>query len=103
MRKIVLFCAGGVSTGVLVNKMKAAAEAENYACDITAYPVAEAGVRGKDADIVLLGPQIRFNVEKVKQQVSCPVEAIDMRAYGMMDGKAVIKRVKEVLKDRWKD
>ena len=99
MRKIVLLCAAGMSTSALVKKMQAAAEAENYACDIAAYPVAEAKVRGEDADIGVLGPQVRFNVEKVRQQVSCPVEAIEMRAYGMMDGKAVIKRVKEVLKD----
>ena len=40
MRKIVLLCAAGMSTSALVKKMQAAAEAENYACDIAAYPVA---------------------------------------------------------------
>ena len=99
MRKIVLFCAAGMSTSLLVNKMKAAAAEQGYDCDIAAYAISETQTHGKDADIVLLGPQVRFNLSKVQQELTCPVEAIDMRAYGMMDGAAVIKRVKQVLGD----
>ena len=54
---------------------------------------------GAAADICLLGPQVRFNMDAVKKQVSCPVEAIDMKAYGMMDGKAVIEAVRKTLGD----
>ena len=43
MKKIVLLCSAGMSTSMLVKKMQAAAEAENYACEIAAYPMAEAG------------------------------------------------------------
>lgn len=99
MRKIVLLCAAGMSTSMLVKKMQAAADAEGYECTVSAYAMSEAAKVGADADIVLLGPQVRFNVSKIQGQVPCPVEAIDMRAYGTMDGKAVIKRVKEVLGD----
>lgn len=99
MRKIVLLCAAGMSTSMLVTKMKKAADEQGYEVEIQAYPVAEAKTRGEDADIVLLGPQVRFHLAKVKEQVSCPVEAIDMSAYGMMDGVKVLQRVKEVLGD----
>ncbi|MCH1942464.1 PTS sugar transporter subunit IIB [Holdemania massiliensis] len=99
MRKIALFCAGGFSTSILVNKMKAAAQEEGYACEIDAYSVSEVASRAKDADIVLLGPQIRFNQESIKKQVSCPVAVIDMRAYGTVNGKAVLDQVKKVLND----
>ncbi len=100
MRKIVLFCAAGMSTSLLVNKMKDAAKKDNYEVDINAYPVSEAKTLGSGADIILLGPQVRFELNKVKADCPhCPVEAIDMRAYGMMDGAAVIKHVKEVLGD----
>lgn len=99
MRKIVLLCAAGMSTSMLVKKMQEAAAAEGYECTISAHAVNEADTKGADADIVLLGPQVRFQVEKVKTQVKCHVEAIDMTAYGMMNGAAVIKRVKTVLGD----
>lgn len=100
MRKIVLLCAAGMSTSMLVIKMKKYAESEGYDCEIDAHAVSEAKQYGAEADIVLLGPQVRFNLAKVKEQCpNCPVEAIDMAAYGAMDGAKVIRRVKEVLGD----
>lgn len=62
MRKIVLLCAAGMSTSILVVKMQEAAQAIGYDCDIHAYPVAFAKEKGRDADIVLIGPQVRFKV-----------------------------------------
>ena len=100
MKKIVLLCAAGMSTSLLVTKMQKVADEEGLAYEINAYPVAQAKEVGADADIILLGPQVRFNLSKIKEQCpNCPVEAIDMVAYGMMDGAKVIKHVKEVLGD----
>lgn len=100
MRKIVLFCAAGMSTSLLVTNMQKAAAEIGYETDIAAHPISESHMYGPDADIILLGPQVRF--EKPKVQAQFPdkkVESIEMRAYGMMDGKAVIKSVKEMLGD----
>lgn len=96
MKKIVLLCAAGMSTGMLVVKMKEAAKEMAYDCDIAAYAVAEANEVAKDADIILLGPQIRFQLENVKKICpGIPVEPIQMQDYGMMNGKNVLKFVKE--------
>lgn len=100
MRKIVLLCSAGMSTSMLVTKMKEVAEHIAYACDIHAYPISEAATVGADADIVLLGPQVKFNLNKVKDL--CPntiVDAIDMKLYGRLDGKGVIEFVKTKLGD----
>ena len=99
MRKIVLMCSAGMSTSLLMNKMRDAAKAQGYECTIEADPIRSAAETGKDADIVLLGPQVRFQVDKIAAELTCPVEAIDPRVYGRMDGAALIKRVKEVLGD----
>jgi len=100
MKKIVLLCAAGMSTSLLVTKMRKAAEEAGFKCDIDAYPVAKAPEVGADADVVLLGPQVRFNLAKVQEQCpGIPVESIDMAAYGMMDGKKVISRVMELVKE----
>ena len=48
---------------------------------------------------MLLGPQVRFQVNKLSKQLSCPVEAIDPMVYGRMDGAALLKHVREVLDD----
>lgn len=99
MKKIVLICAAGMSTSLLVEKMKVAAQKQGYEAAIAAYSVADAKEVTKDADVVLLGPQIRFQLAKIKEMTNCPVEAIDMTAYGMMDGESIINHVRKVLKD----
>ena len=100
MRKIVLLCAAGMSTGMLVIKMREAAKEMNYECEINAYAVAEANEKAKDADFVLLGPQIRFQLDNVKKICGeVAVEAINVQDYGMMNGKNVMKHVKEGLGD----
>ncbi len=98
MKKIVILCFIGMSTSLLVNKMKEAALEENFECVIEAFPVADSNTVGKDADIVLLGPQVRFNLANIQKQFpGKPVEAIDMVTYGMLDGKKVIGQVKKAL------
>ena len=95
MRNIVLFCSAGMSTSVMVKKMEEAAKAMNYDCKIAAYSVSEATTYGPDADIILLGPQIRFNLNKVRGLL--PGKIVEV--YGMLDGKAVINFVKQKLGD----
>ena len=98
MKNIVLFCAAGMSTSLLVNKMKAAAEAEGLEYEIAAHPLSEAAEYGPSADVILLGPQVKYKLNDTKAQFpDKPVEAINMQDYGMMNGANVIKRVKEVL------
>lgn len=99
MRKIVLLCAAGMSTSALVRKMKEAANDSGYECEISAHPVAEAK-NYSDADYILLGPQVRYRLKEVQGQLpDNKVEVIDMKDYGMMNGKAVLDHVRGVLGD----
>ena len=84
----------------MVQKMQKAADEQGYEVEIAAYSVSEAGSKGQDADVVLLGPQIRFNLNKVRQQLPGKiVEVIDMKSYGLMDGAAIIEFCKNKLGD----
>lgn len=96
MKKILLLCAAGMSTSILVENMKKAAEKERFACTIEAHSTSEAS-NHLDADCVLLGPQVRFHLKKIQQQFSCSVEAIDMRDYGTMNGEKVLKHARELM------
>ena len=94
--KIVLMCNQGMSTSILMKKMKEAAASEGMACDISACPVDLARDKAADADIILLGPQVRFqqgNIQKIFPDKV--VEVVDMRLYGRMDGKAILAFAKE--------
>lgn len=100
MKKIVLMCAQGMSTGVLVNKMREAAAKEGYDCTIEAHAVAQAHEYADKADVILLGPQVRLDLDEVTAQCpNVPTAVIDMMAYGRMDGAKVIKQAKSLMGD----
>lgn len=58
MKNIVLCCAAGMSTSMLVQRMKDAAQKKGVEVTIKAVPVAEFKDNIATADIVLLGPQV---------------------------------------------
>ena len=93
MKKILLVCSAGMSTSLLVNKMKSAAQDMNVEVEIEALPVSECSTKINEVDIVLLGPQVRFQKPQVEKLTngSVPVEVIDMRQYGIMDGKGILE------------
>jgi len=99
MKRILLVCAAGMSTSLLVNKMKAAANEKGIEINIEALPVSECSRVIDQVDIVLLGPQVRFQKPQVDAMVNgrIPVEVIDMRLYGTMNGKAILEHVLKVL------
>ena len=90
--KIILACAGGMSTGMLVKRMEEAAKQQNLIVDINAYGLNELEDYVEGADIILLGPQVSFQKDEV--QASYPnikVNVIDMMDYGMMNGEKVLQ------------
>lgn len=91
MVNILLCCSAGMSTSLMVTKMQASAAERGIEATIWAVPEAEAQANADKADVILLGPQVRFLLDKIKAVAGdTPVEVIDMRAYGMMDGAKVL-------------
>lgn len=99
MKRILLVCSAGMSTSLLVTKMQQEAEAQGVESKIWAVSEAEAINNWEDADVLMLGPQVRFLEGKIKDMVDgkIPVAVIDMRAYGMMDGKTVFNTALELI------
>ncbi|MTI95886.1 MAG: PTS sugar transporter subunit IIB [Firmicutes bacterium] len=88
--KILLVCSAGMSTSLLVTKMEQAAKARGIEIEILAHAANEAKKQLDKADIILLGPQVRFMKDEFSKAASVPVQVIDMRSYGRMDGAAVL-------------
>ena len=96
---ILLVCSAGMSTSLLVTRMLDYAKEKNIQVNIEAHPVGEVESYGQDADVILLGPQVRFQLSNVKKLFpNKPVEVIDMHDYGMMDGKKVLTHVLKITK-----
>ena len=100
MIKIVLLCSGGMSTSVLAKKMQEVADQEGFETIVTAHGVSQAVEVGHDADVVLLGPQIRYTLDKIQGQLpDVPVAVINMRDYGTMNGQSVLNEAKKMLSE----
>ncbi|MBT1172823.1 PTS sugar transporter subunit IIB [Bifidobacterium sp. MA2] len=90
--KIVLCCNAGMSTSMLVKKMRAAAETKGIEAEIDAYPVSEVEDKAADANVVLLGPQVRYELGRVQKLLpGKPVEAINPQDYGLVRGDKVLE------------
>lgn len=95
MLKIRLFCAGGMSTSLLVRKMEEAAAAAGVEVDIRAHGVGSIERRlDETVDVVLLGPQVGYQkkqIQAVTDRYGIPMEVIPMQVYGMVNGKAAFE------------
>ena len=91
MVNILLCCSAGMSTSLMVSKMQSNAEERGIEATIWAVPEAEAEANAEKADVILLGPQVRFLLDKIRAVAGgTPVDVIDMMAYGRMDAPKVL-------------
>ncbi len=99
MKKILLVCAAGMSTSMLVKRMIDHANAVN----ISALAIAEAKgkIKNNEVDVVLLGPQVRFQKPEIEAvaQGKMPVAVIEMKDYGTMNGQAVLEFAMKLLQE----
>ncbi len=90
MKKIMLVCSAGMSTSILVEKMKE--EAKKRGEEVIIEAKANGGLeqyRGQ-WDCCLVGPQIRFAKDQIQKALEIPTEVIDMQVYGMGDGSKAL-------------
>lgn len=101
MKRITLICAAGMSTSLLVTKMNTAAEKQGIEVNITAIGEAELKNYWDKTDVILLGPQVRYLLNKVKaegEKRGIPVELINSIDYGLMNGEKVLNQALNLLK-----
>lgn len=95
MKKVYLFCSGGMSTSMLAKKMQEAADAHNLPIKVDAFSSSKvSAVMDRDnPDCLLLGPQVGFMLEDTESRYGekCPVGVIDSDDYGKLDGERTLK------------
>ena len=71
--KITVACAGGMSSSMICNKIIAAAAKKGYECECKAYGTSEVGKAIEGSAVLLIGPQVAFQKEKLQQQYPTPM------------------------------
>lgn len=92
-KRIMLACAGGFSTSMLVERMVEAAKAQGIDVAIDATAEGKLDKLIDEIDILLLGPQVGHLEASIKEKFADKPVAIGTIAsidYGMMNGEKVL-------------
>lgn len=96
---ILLCCCAGMSTSLLVSKMKKSAAEQNLNYRIWAIPIESVNREIDQADVLLLGPHVRYLYQEFKEigeNKGIPVAVIDMAHYGTFNGADVLRTAEEL-------
>lgn len=96
--RVLLICASGLSTSILVNNMRQYASKEDK---IVACSGSELSAYLQDADVILVGPQLGHQLKDIEDEASLTgqvVALMDPKAYGRIDGVALLNQAKALYK-----
>jgi cellobiose PTS system EIIB component len=91
---ILLCCSAGMSTSLLVTKMEKSASEQGKKFTIWAVSSDAVHYHIDKADVLLLGPQVRFllpQLKKLGEEKEIPVDVINTVHYGTCNGTEVLK------------
>lgn len=88
--KILLCCNAGMSSSILVKKIKEAADKRGMELTITAVPSSAVKDEVGKWDVCLVGPQLKFAVDNLKKQLNIPVASVEPRMYALADGDGAL-------------
>lgn len=94
--KILLVCAGGFSTSVLMKKMEKWCAENGEDLTIKAVGTASYQTIWKDYDCILTGPQIAYKLSDIKADVEIPVAQIQSMDYALGNSANVMKLAHDI-------
>ena len=87
MKYITLLCNAGMSTSLMVNKMRRIATKQNIEVEIHAMAEFAFQKYDKPTDVLLLGPQVRYKYDVLKDSLNRPEPNCGNRLSGLcIDG-----------------
>lgn len=96
---ILLCCAAGMSTSLLVTKMEKSAAEQGLEVKIWAVSGNVVQNHIKNADVLLVGPQVRYMLPQLKKlgaEKGIPVDMINTVHYGTCNGSEVLKFARQL-------
>lgn len=102
MIRILVVCAAGMSSSLLIYHMKETAKTMDSLTLIESLPYTQIDKFNGEFDVLLLGPQIAHLYQSYKETyepLGIPVINISLVAYGRMDAKHVLQQAFDGLED----
>ncbi len=98
--KILLVCAGGMSTNLLMKKMSAYWEEQGEELTIRAVGLGEYQDVYQDFDIVLVGPQVRYKLNEIKKDTGLPADVVNSLDYAIANCPNIMKQAKALMEQK---
>ena len=102
MKTVLLVCSFGMSTSFITKKMNDLAKEKNI--PLRVYAKSENAIETEldKVDCILIGPQIAYLEEKIRQRVNgrVPVECVDATSFGRMNAAAILKQAIRMIKSQ---
>jgi PTS system cellobiose-specific IIB component len=102
--RIILACAAGMSTSLLVEKMRKLAEERGLEVEVEALSTSALDeAQWRSAAVVLIGPQMRHLLPMLAArgaQYRVPVEAIPPQDYAMANGDRVLAQARALVEQQ---
>ena len=97
--KVILVCAGGISSALAARSLQEAALAEGIDMEVREASTQQfEDMVAKDYQLALVAPQIRHRYDALKsraEKAGIPILVIAPRGYSAIGGKVLIKQIKE--------
>jgi PTS system cellobiose-specific IIB component len=100
---VLLVCAAGMSSSLLENKAREAAEAAGHSLTIHAVSVGEIALfnyANTPVELILIAPQVRYKKKSVSEMAAphgIVVQDIAPVTFGMVDGKKLFDQIKQAI------
>ena len=95
--RLMLICGAGMSSSLLANKVNDAIKRRGLDVEAWAIATTEINQHLGHCDVVLLAPQVRFNLEAYRKLLGdTPIEIIPFQIYGSMNGDKIVDQGIEV-------
>lgn len=102
MKKILLTCGAGASSGFMAQKMRQAAKKKELEYQIRAVSESEAKDYMKEYELLLVGPHLRYKLDSIRKEAvdfGIRVEVIEEDIYGKLDGERMLEQVEDWLSE----
>lgn len=83
-----------MSTSYLVKKMIEVSESSEYGYVISAHGIYSVNEEGKDADIILLAPQVAYMESRIDKGIKHKVSIIDSIDYGRVNAENILNSIR---------
>jgi PTS system cellobiose-specific IIB component len=96
--KLLLVCAGGMSTSILMKKLEKYAAANGPAdFEVIAKGLGDYEDYYKDYDVIMLGPQVSYKIKQIQETTNMPVGVVVQLDYALGNAEHIFKAIDKLL------